>query len=83
MPEPRILLSGRAFGQSLRWHQDRLWLANCGTQPSGPTSRLRARLSPTFPATIPFSLDWLPDGRCSSCWGKRRSSCAWSRTGRG
>ena len=30
MPEPRILLTGLAFGESPRWHDDRLWLADWG-----------------------------------------------------
>jgi sugar lactone lactonase YvrE len=32
MPEPRILLSGLAIGESPRWHEGRLWFSNWGTQ---------------------------------------------------
>jgi sugar lactone lactonase YvrE len=83
MPEPRILLSGVAFGESLRWHQDRLWFANWGTQ-----EVLRADLDGTsevvahIPTTIRSPSIGCLMGACSSCQGKSRSSCAWSRTGR-
>ena len=30
--EPRTLLSGLAIGESPRWHEDRLWFSNWGTQ---------------------------------------------------
>jgi hypothetical protein len=29
--EPRVLLSGLAYVESPRWHEDRLWFAHCGT----------------------------------------------------
>jgi sugar lactone lactonase YvrE len=32
MPEMRILLIGLAFGESPRWHDERLWVADWGTQ---------------------------------------------------
>ena len=32
MPEPQILLTGLAIGESPRWHEDRLWFSNWGTQ---------------------------------------------------
>jgi sugar lactone lactonase YvrE len=63
-PTPQILLTGLGFGESPRWHEDRLWLANWGTQevvtvdPNG-TSAVVGHV----PTTIPYSIDWLPDGR--------------------
>ena len=65
-PEPQVLLTGLAFGESPRWHQGRLWFANWGTQevvalgPDGD-SEVVARI----PTTLPYSVDWLPepDGR--------------------
>ncbi|MGH3822481.1 MAG: SMP-30/gluconolactonase/LRE family protein [Pseudonocardiaceae bacterium] len=30
MPEPQILLTGLGFGESPRWHEDRLWFSNWG-----------------------------------------------------
>ena len=32
MPEPHILLTGLAIGESPRWHAGRLWFSNWGTQ---------------------------------------------------
>jgi sugar lactone lactonase YvrE len=64
MPEPRILLCGLAFGESPRWHQDRLWFSNWGTQEVRTVNLDGAsEVVACIPTTIPFSLDWLPDGR--------------------
>ena len=62
--EPQILLTGLAIGESPRWHEDRLWFSNWGTQEIVAVdlegnSEVMARV----PTTIPFSIDWLPDGR--------------------
>jgi sugar lactone lactonase YvrE len=64
MPEPHILLIGLAIGESPRWHEDRLWFSNWGTQEIvavdlAGNSEVMARV----PTTIPFCIDWLPDGR--------------------
>ncbi|MBA3492266.1 MAG: SMP-30/gluconolactonase/LRE family protein [Rubrobacteraceae bacterium] len=64
MPEPQILLTGLAIGESPRWHEDRLWFSNWGTQEIVAVdldgdSEVMARV----PTTIPFCIDWLPDGR--------------------
>jgi sugar lactone lactonase YvrE len=32
MPEMQTLLNGLAFGESPRWHDERLWVADWGTQ---------------------------------------------------
>lgn len=29
MADPETLLTGLVLGESARWHQERLWLANC------------------------------------------------------
>jgi sugar lactone lactonase YvrE len=76
--EPRVLISGLAFGESARWHDDRFWFADWGTQEiiavdldgqseivvRVPTARAETRL-PDFGGAGqgPFSIDWLPDGR--------------------
>jgi sugar lactone lactonase YvrE len=58
-----VLLTGLKIGESARWHEGRLWLSNWGTQQvlavdlDGNTE-VMARV----PTTIPFSIDWLPDG---------------------
>jgi sugar lactone lactonase YvrE len=59
-----VLLTGLKIGESARWHQGRLWLSNWGTQQvlavdlDGHTEVMA-----TVPTTLPFSIDWLPDGR--------------------
>jgi sugar lactone lactonase YvrE len=63
MPEPQVLMTGIAFGESPRWHDDRLWLSDWGTQeviaidPEG-----KSEIIVRAPAS-PFSIDWLSDGR--------------------
>jgi sugar lactone lactonase YvrE len=59
------VLDDLSFGESLRWHQDRLWLADWGAQEVIAVDRegrpeVMARVD--FPA-FPMSIDWLPDGR--------------------
>ena len=64
MTRAQIMLEGLAFGESPRWHQGRLWFCNWGSQqvialgPDG-TAEVVARI----PTTLPYSIDWLPDGR--------------------
>ncbi len=60
-----MLLSGIVFGESPRWHDDRLWFADWGAQEIiavdlGGHSEVQARVD--FPS-FPMSIDWLPDGR--------------------
>jgi sugar lactone lactonase YvrE len=63
VPEPQILMTGVAFGESPRWHGGRLWLSDWGTRevlavdPEG-----RSEVIARVPSS-PFSIDWLPDGR--------------------
>ena len=70
---PRLLLDGLAIGESARWHDGRLWLANWGTgeitavDPDG-----RAEVVVRLPVeTLPISFDWLPDGRMLIVAGQR------------
>ena len=63
MPELQILMTGIAFGESPRWHDDRLWFSDWGTQEVVAVdlegeSEVMVRV-PSFP----FCIDWLPDGR--------------------
>jgi sugar lactone lactonase YvrE len=65
VPVVRLLLGGLSFGESLRWHHDRLWLADWGAQEvlavnGGGRPEVMARVD--FPA-FPMCIDWLPDGR--------------------
>jgi sugar lactone lactonase YvrE len=59
------LLDGLSFGESLRWHSGRLWLADWGAQEimavdARGRPEVMARVD--FPA-FPMCIDWLPDGR--------------------
>src|SRR5215212_811729 len=59
-----VLLTGLKIGESARWHDGRLWLSNWGAQEViavdlDGKSEVMARV----PTTLPFSIDWLPDGR--------------------
>lgn len=86
MPEVHTLLTGLAFGESPRWHQDRLWFADWGTQEviaveldgksevivRVPTARPETRLNFGGAGQGPFSIDWLPDGRLLIVSGRDR-----------
>ena len=65
MPEIQPVLDGLSFGESLRWHAGRLWLADWGAQEilavdGAGRPEVMARVD--FPA-FPMCIDWLPDGR--------------------
>jgi sugar lactone lactonase YvrE len=72
-PEVKTLLTGLAFGESPRWHEDRLWVSNWGTQeiialdPDG-----QSEVIVRVPTTLPYSIDWLPDGRLLVVSGQER-----------
>jgi sugar lactone lactonase YvrE len=59
-------MTGIAFGESPRWHDDHLWFSDWGTQEIiavdlEGNSEVRIQLS--FPSFQPICFDWLPDGR--------------------
>jgi sugar lactone lactonase YvrE len=60
---PRLMLDGLGFPESTRWHDGRVWLCNWGAgevlAASSGEHKVMARVAPR---TIPFSIDWLPDG---------------------
>ena len=60
----RVVTTGLAFGESPRWHDGHLWLCNWGT---GEIVAVDAdgnkEIVLTVPAVLPYSIDWLPDGR--------------------
>src|SRR5882724_1283711 len=63
MKEIKTLLSGLGFGESPRWHDNRLWFSNWVVQEVvavdiNGESEVIAHM-PSFP----FSIDWMPDGR--------------------
>ena len=74
MDETQVLLDGLGFPESTRWHAGRVWLCNWGSGEvlalAGPAEReVVARLDPQ---TLPFSIDWLPDGRLLVVDGPRQ-----------
>jgi hypothetical protein len=63
MPGLHTLMTGLAFGESPRWHEDRLWFSDMGAGEViaidlDGTSEIIARI----PA-MPMGSGWLPDGR--------------------
>jgi len=64
VPEPQVLMSGIAFGESPRWHAGRLWFSDWGAQEvvavdlDGNAETMARADFPSFPMCIEF----LPDG---------------------
>jgi len=63
MPEPKTLMTGLLFGEQPRWHDERLWFSDWGTQEviavdleGNSEVILQGR-------AFPLCVDWLPDGR--------------------
>ena len=64
MPELHTLLTGLAFGESPRWHQGRLWVADWGAQEILAVDlegKPEVIVKVSFPS-FPMCFDWLPDG---------------------
>src|ERR687884_241006 len=74
MTETRLVADGLGFPESTRWRDGRVWLCNWGAgevlavTPDGRV-RVEARVAPQ---TLPFSIDWLPDGRLVVVDGPQR-----------
>lgn len=63
-PDVQVLMTGLAFGESPRWHEGRLWLCNWGAQEVVAVDVLgNSEVVTRVPTTLPFCIDWLPDGR--------------------
>src|SRR4029453_1365270 len=59
-----VLVTGLKIGESARWHDGRLWRSNWGAQQILAVDLDgNAEVMATVPTPIPFSIDWLPDGR--------------------
>lgn len=69
MIDPTIICDDLLVGESPRWHDGRLWVCNWGTgeirslDPEPSTGVRASRLEGRVDTTVPFSIDWLPDGR--------------------
>ncbi|MEV5960208.1 SMP-30/gluconolactonase/LRE family protein [Kribbella sp. NPDC051952] len=61
---PEVLLTDLVIGESARWHDGRLWLSNWGAQGVLAVDATgKSEVMAHVPTTLPFSIDWLPDGR--------------------
>lgn len=71
--EPRLLLTGLGIGESPRWHDGRLWFCNWGRQEVVAVDHQgNCETMARVPTTIPFCIDWLPDGRLLVVSGQER-----------
>jgi sugar lactone lactonase YvrE len=68
MAEPKVLLSDVVLGESVRWHDGRLWFSDWG---AGQIVRLDGEAKNVIATldAMPFCIDWLPDGRMISTNG--------------
>jgi hypothetical protein len=63
VPELQILMSGLAFGESPRWHEDRLWFSDWGAhEVIAVDLEGRSEVIVRVPS-FPLCLGFLPDGR--------------------
>jgi sugar lactone lactonase YvrE len=61
--ELRVLISGIAFGEQPRWHEDRLWFSDWGPREVIAVD-LEGNSEVIFQGpSFPLCVDWLPDGR--------------------
>lgn len=64
MAAPQVLLTDLVIGESGRWHEGRLWFSNWGAQEIVAVDLAgKSEVMLRVPTTIPFSVDWLLDGR--------------------
>jgi sugar lactone lactonase YvrE len=61
--EPRTLMNGVMFGESPRWHENRLWFSDWGAQEVIAVDVTGDSEVILNVASFPFSIDWLADGR--------------------
>jgi sugar lactone lactonase YvrE len=73
LPAAQVLLTGLGFGESPRWHDGRLWFSNWGMQEIVAVDLDgKSETVTRAPTTIPFCIDWLPDGRLLIVSGRER-----------
>jgi sugar lactone lactonase YvrE len=61
--DPQLLMDGIVFGESPRWHEDRLWFADWGARKLIAVDLNGRHEVIVRVPSFPFSVDWLPDGR--------------------
>ena len=62
MIDLHLLLSGLAFPECPRWHDDRLWFSDWGAQELIAVDLAGQRDVMLHVPSFPFSFDWLPAG---------------------
>src|SRR5437867_3201406 len=63
MPELRTLMTGLAFPESPRWHDERLWFSDWGAhEVIAVDLEGRSEVIVRVPS-FPMCIDWLPEGR--------------------
>jgi sugar lactone lactonase YvrE len=74
MSDTRLVADGLGFPESTRWRDGRVWLCNWGAGEvvAFTTDGAREVMARISPQTLPFSIDWLPDGRLLIVDGPRR-----------
>jgi sugar lactone lactonase YvrE len=63
MSDMRVLTNGLVFGEQPRWHDDRLWFSDWGTQEVIAVDLDGNREIVLRGRSFPLCVDWLPDGR--------------------
>jgi sugar lactone lactonase YvrE len=63
MSATQTLMTGIAFGESPRWHDDRLWFADWAAQQLVAVDLEGRSEVIAQVASFPFCIDWLPDGQ--------------------
>ena len=74
MGETRLVIDGLGFPESTRWHDGRVWLCNWGAGEvlAVTTDGEREVMARVAAQALPFSIDWLPDGRLLVIDGPQR-----------
>ena len=65
-----VLLAGLAFGESPRWHDGRLWFSDWMAQEVIAVDTEGKSEVITHVQSLPFCIDWMPDGRLLITGGK-------------
>jgi sugar lactone lactonase YvrE len=60
---PEVLMTGLVFGEQPRWHEDRLWFSDWGTQEVIAVDLAGEGKVILEGTSFPLCVDWLPDGR--------------------